>query len=81
MHWMYLKSSQFMSPFMTPVQLHLSLPLTEIHDLRLAVGCLSEISSHVVLMSLGPAHDQHDAWGLDVLKITATPIVAIPYWI
>ena len=48
---------------MTPVRLHLSLPLTEIHDLRLAAGCLSEISGHVVLMPLGPAHDRHDAVG------------------
>ena len=39
-HRDHLKPSQFMSPFMTPAQLHFSLPLTEINGRQLALGCL-----------------------------------------
>jgi hypothetical protein len=59
----HLKLSRFLSPFRTPVQLHFSLPLTEIHSLRLAADCSSEIPEHVALMSVGSDTWRDDACG------------------
>ena len=66
-----------MLPFSTPVQLHLSLPLTEIHY---SDGLFIGDFEHMALMSAGSSTSQRGACGVEVVNCVGGPMKTMHFW-